>query len=377
MLARLKPFAWPIAIAVLAAAVYTARISKEMVDFDVYRTAATRALHAEPLYRAEDGHYEFKYLPAFALAMAPFALIGEEAAKVVWYAVSVGLLMALVRWSVSGLPSRHLSPVALTWITVIFMAKFYAHELTLGQANSLLGVLLVAALLAVQIDRPVAAGVLVGIAAFVKPYALIMLPWLAAGYGAGAVLATLGVLAFGLLLPAAAYGWTGNVQLIADWWQTVRASTAPTLTGNDNISFAAMWAKWLGQGQLSAVLAAATGALAVGLAILVWRRRRHVAEPEYLEWALLMVLIPLLSPQGWDYVLLLGTPAVVCMADRWRTESAGWRVFFGATLVLLGLTIFDLMGRALYGRFMALSIVTVAAIAVLLSLAHLRARRAA
>jgi hypothetical protein len=35
------------------------------------------------------------------------------------------------------------------------------------------------------------------------------------------------------------------------------------------------------------------------------------------------------------------------------------------------------MGRALYGRFMALSIVTVAAIAVLLSLAHLRARRAA
>jgi hypothetical protein len=377
VLARVKPLAWPVAISVLAAAVYTARISKEMVDFDVYRTAATRALHAEPLYRAEDGHYEFKYLPAFALAMTPFALVREDTAKVIWYAVSVGLLMALVRWSVFGLPSRHRSPVALTWITVIFMAKFYAHELTLGQANILLGALLVAALLAVQIDRPVAAGVLVGAAAFVKPYALIMLPWLAASYSLAAVVAALGVLAFGLVLPAAAYGWTGNAQLITDWWHTVRASTVPNLTGNDNISFAAMWTKWLGQGQLSAVLAAATGALAVGLAILVWRRRHHVADPEYLEWSLLMLLIPLLSPQGWDYVLLLGTPAVVCMADRWRTESAGWRVFFAATLAVLGLTVFDLMGRALYGRFMALSVVTVAAIAVLLSLAHLRARRAA
>ena len=377
MLARLKPLAWPIAIAVLASVAYTARISTEMVDFGVYRTAATRALHGEPLYRPADGHYEFKYLPAFAIAMAPFALVREETAKVIWFAVSVGLLMALVRWSVSGLPGRHRSPVVLTWIAVLFMAKFYAHELTLGQANILLGALLVAALLAVQIDRPVAAGVFVGLAVFVKPYALIMLPWLAAGYGAGPVLAALGVLAFGLVLPAAAYGWTGNLQLIADWWQTVRDSTAPNLTGADNISFAAMWAKWIGTGELSAALAATTGALAVGLAILIWRRRSSISEPEYLEWSFLMLLIPLLSPQGWDYVLLLGTPAIVCLADRSGTVAAGWRVFFGVSLAVLGLTIFDIMGRALYGRFMALSIVTVAAIFVLVSLAHLRVRHLA
>ncbi len=377
MLARLKPIAWPLSIALLAAAVYTARISREMVDFGVYRTAAERALRAEPLYRAEDGHFEFKYLPAFAVAMAPFALVREETAKVVWFAASVGLLMVLVRWSVSGLPSRHRSPKTLTWLTVLFMAKFYAHELTLGQANILLGALLVAALLAAQIDRPVVAGVFVGLAAFVKPYALIMVPWLAVGYGAAPVLATAGVVAFGLVLPAASYGWTGNLQLVADWWHTVRDSTAPNLTGNDNISFAAMWAKWLGPGELAAGLAATTGTLAVALAILVWIGRRHVAEPEYLEWAMLMLLIPLLSPQGWDYVLLLGTPAAVCMLDRWGVVSLGWRIFFGATLAVVGLTIFDIMGRALYSRFMALSVVTVGAVGMLVALAHLRARRVA
>ena len=37
-----------------------------LVDFVVPRTAAERFLAHEPLYRPEDGHYQYKYLPAFA-----------------------------------------------------------------------------------------------------------------------------------------------------------------------------------------------------------------------------------------------------------------------------------------------------------------------
>jgi hypothetical protein len=40
----------------------------------------------------------------------------------------------------------------------------------------------------------------------------------------------------------------------------------------------------------------------------------------------------------------------------------------------MGLTLFDVMGRALYGRFMALSVVTVAAIGAAVALTHLRWR---
>ena len=146
----------------LAAAIYQARMQREMVDFDVYRTAADRALSGEPLYRPADGHYQFKYLPAFALAMAPFALVDREAAKVIWFALSAGLLTAFVRWSVRALPERRRSERVLLWLTVLFMAKFYAHELMLGQTNILLGALLVGALLAVQVDQPYIAGVLIG-----------------------------------------------------------------------------------------------------------------------------------------------------------------------------------------------------------------------
>jgi hypothetical protein len=334
-------------------------------------------LDAEPLYRAADGHYQFKYLPVFAMAMAPLALVEIETAKVVWFAGSVGLLTAFVRWAVSGLPARNRSMLALSWITVIFMGKFYAHELTLGQANILLGSLLVAGLLAMRIDKPVAAAVLATSAGLVKPYALILVPWLVAGYGWRVAAASAGVLGAGLIVPAVVYGWSGNLELLAAWYATVTSTTAPNLTSADNVSFAAMWAKWIGPGRTAAALAATTAVASLGLVVHLWWRRGPTEEPEYLEWAALMLLIPLLSPQGWDYVLLLGTPAVVCLVDRWHLAAREWRVFTGASLALMGLTIFDLMGRDLYARFMAASLVTVAALAVLACLVHLRYRQLA
>lgn len=343
-----------------------------MADFAVYRTAAARALAAEPLYQGDDGHYQFKYLPAFAMAMAPFASLDREAAKAIWFALSAGLLTAFVRWSVRGLPERRRSERVLAGLAVLFMAKFYAHELTLGQTNIMLGCLLAAALLAVQIDQPMVAGALIGVAAFVKPYALILLPWLAFTYGLSAALSCGVVLVLGLLLPVVRYGWSGNLTLLAEWYRTVTVSTAPNLTNPDNISLAAMWAKWIGPGATAAGMTVVSSAGALGLVAAVWLRRLRVSSPDYLEFALIMILIPLLSPQGWDYLLLLATPAVVCLMDRWHETSTGWRVVSGVALILMSFTLFDLMGRSLYANFMARSIVTVAAAGLAVSVAQLR-----
>jgi hypothetical protein len=372
--AALRPLVWPLIVAVLTVAAYNLRIRREMVDFNVYWTAASRAMQAEPLYRAEDGHYQFKYLPAFAVGLAPFAMIDRETAKAIWFALSVGLLVAFVRWSVVGVPERRRAPRVLTWLAILFMAKFYAHELTLGQANILLGAMLVGALLAVQIEMPQAGGALIGAAVFVKPYAIILVPWLAFSHGARPALVALGVVGAGLALPAVLYGWPGNIELLRAWLATVTASTAPTLLGADNISLAAMWAKWIGVGRLASGLATATAGAMIGFVALAWHRRRTIGEPDYLEVALLMLLIPLLSPQGWDYVLLLATPAVILLMDRWEDLARGWRLATVTTLAVMGLTMFDVMGRALYSRFMALSIVTVCAIGVAALLVRLRRR---
>jgi hypothetical protein len=369
--ARLRLLAWPLALIVLGGWLYGAKIRDEMVDFGVYRTAAERALHGEALYRPSDGHYQFKYLPVFALVMTPLALVDLEGGKVIWFALSAGLLTAFLRWSVRGLPERRRSERALMWLTVLFMAKFYAHELTLGQTNILLGTLLMAGLLATQVDQPRIAGVLIGLAVFIKPYALLLIPWLAFSYGAAAA-ASLAVIAAGLLLPTVVYGWSGNVDLLVQWFQTVTTTTESNLLGSDNVSLAAMWAKWLGIGRPAAALATvSTGAL-LGLVAVTWLRRRTVDNPDYLEYALLMLIVPLLSPQGWDYVLLLGTPAVVCVLDRFPEFSRPWKAVALAALTLMGLTVFDLLGRALYAQVMAFSVVSVAAVGTALSLTQAR-----
>ena len=121
------------------------------------------------------------------------------------------------------------------------------------------------------------------------------------------------------------YGWTGNLDLLGELVRTLRTSTTPNLLNNDNVSIAAMWAKWVGPGSLATGFAWLTIAGTLALAIDVWRRRQAVPAPDYLESALLMLLIPLLSPQGWDYVLLLATPAVVCLVDRWREFTRLWQ----------------------------------------------------
>ena len=372
MTARLRPFVFLIAISVCAIVVYNVRIRREMVDFITWRRAVVRGLDAEPLYRPEDGHYQFKYLPTFALLMAPFGWLDPETGKMVWFAIEVVLLVALVRWSVAALPERRLSQRTLVWFAIVLMAKFYAHELLLGQTNLLLAVLILSGLLAVQNARPMTAGGLIGLAVFVKPYALILFPWLLVTQRWPAAATAAGVVAIGLLLPSVVYGWSGNLDLLGEWLRTVRDSTPSNLLNNDNVSIAAMWAKWVGPGALATGFASLTIVGALALAIVAWRRRRAVAAPEYLEGALLMLLIPLLSPQGWDYVLLLATPAVVCLVDRWREFTRFWQWGLGVALALMSLTMFDIMGRALYGRFMALSLISVCALAIAAGLVRAR-----
>jgi alpha-1,2-mannosyltransferase len=369
---RLRPLIVLIAIAVCAIVVYDARIRREMVDFLTWRGAVVRALDAEPLYRPDDGHYQFKYLPAFALLMAPFGWLDPETGKMIWFAVEVLLLVALVRWSVAALPQRRLSQRTLALFVVLLMAKFLAHELLLGQTNLLLAVLLLSGLRAAQSARPMTAGSLTALAVFVKPYALIMFPWLLITQRWTAAATAAGVVTAGLLLPSVVYGWSGNFDLLGDWWRTVTESTPSNLLNSDNVSIAAMWAKWAGPGTVATACTALTILGAFALAIVAWRRRRSVTAPEYLEGALLMLLIPLLSPQGWDYVLLLATPAVVCLVDRWRELTRFWQWSLGVALALMSLTMFDLMGRALYGQFMALSVVSVCALTIAVGLVHLR-----
>ena len=358
-------------------AAFNMRVSRKMPDFEVYHTAGARALAAEPLYRAEDGHFQFKYLPAFALFAAPLAKVPLPAAKGAWFATSAVLMLLLLGLSLRALPEIRRPPVVLVSVTFLAMAKFYAHELVLGQVNLLCAVLVVLALVLMRSGREAPAGLLLALAVVVKPYAVIFVPWLVTRRHRRALATMAAGLVVLLLLPAARYGWDGNLHLLGDWWQTVTTTTAPNLTNQDNVSLSAMFTKWLGANSTAQILAAITGAILLTLTGVVIAGRGTLPVTDTLEGSLVLLLIPLLSPQGWDYVFLIGTPAVMLLVNYLPSLPRGLRFAAIAAIAVVAFSIFDLMGRSAYSAFMALSLITVCVLVEVAAVITLRFRRAA
>ena len=98
---RLKPVLSTLVVILAAgAAGYGAvRLNRpELVDFAVPRVAAVRFLAHEPLYRPEDGHYQFKDLPAFAAVMVPFTWPSKPVAEVIWFTLTAAMTWVFLRW---------------------------------------------------------------------------------------------------------------------------------------------------------------------------------------------------------------------------------------------------------------------------------------
>ncbi len=367
------------AAVVLLALLFAGKVSRKMPDFEVYWTAAVRARAAEPLYRVEDGHYQYKYLPAFAILAIPAGFVPLPIAKAVWFTISILLFAALVALSLALLPEARKPAWLLVTIALVAMLKFFGHEVVLGQVNALLAVIVVLALLAIRRGHETAAGLLVALAVVVKPYAIIFFPWLIARRRAGpwALGAAAAGLAVAVAAPALVYGVRGSIELHLAWWRTVTESTAPNLTNSDNVSIAAMYAKWIGAGHTASVLTIVTIAIVLGAAAFVCRRRSTLPFPEGLEGSLLLTSIPLLSPQGWDYVFLVSTPAIVFLGNYEDRLPLVLRILAIVAVATIGLSLFDLMGRAAYSAFMAWSVITVCYFVVIAALCALRVRAVA
>jgi len=361
----------------LLAALFAYKASAKMPDFEVYWRAGGRAAAAEPLYRQEDGHYQHKYFPAFAVLFIPAALLPLNVAKALWFAVAVALLGAVLALSLALLPRRRKPAWLLVFATIIVMAKFYGHELVLGQVNLLLAAILLAATHSSIRGRAGIGGTLVALAVIVKPYALIFVPWLAARRDVRALVAAAAGIVLSVLLTAVLYGVGGTVDLHREWWKTVVESTPPNLLNQDNVSVAAMYAKWIGPSATAAGLAVVTAGALLAVAGVVFALRRHVPSPEGLEASLLLTLIPFLSPQGWDYVFLVSTPAVMYLLNYERDLPAPVRIATIAALATIGFSLYDVMGRRAYAAFMALSIISVCYLVLIGALLALRVRRAA
>ena len=296
---------------------------KDMSDFGVCYQAGGRILAGETLYRASDGHLQFKYAPLSAVLYAPLTLLPRRTADAVWFAVILGLLLTCFALAYRALAPPRRSAAFLLGLSVLVLGKFIGREFILGQVNLLILSLILAALLAFQKGRDGQAGLLWALSLFFKPYALVFLPYFILKKRFRMAAAGLLTAAAGLALPALFYGWSGNGRILGEWVRTLRQSTAVLLEVGDNASLYAFLAKHLGPGALSTGLFLGLAALlALSVLWLLNTTRGGIAPyPETLDFAYLLVLVPLLSPLGWYYNYLYGLAAVVLVLNDFPRMS--------------------------------------------------------
>lgn len=372
---------WRIVVAALLVAVgiwvFVARALPRMPDFEVYWRAGGRAAAAEPLYQPADGDYQFKYFPAFAILSIPLALLPLDVAKALWFTVSVAALAALLSLNAAVLPFRRKPKWLLITVTVIALGKYYAEDLVLGQINTLVALAVTCTILALRRGREAFAGSVVAIAILLKPYALILVPWIIARRRLPAIATLAAGLAVGWALPAMVYGVDGAAALHSDWWRTVTATTEGTLLHSDNVSLASMWSKWLGVGRAAGALATVSSIALVAAAGAAFLRRNQAARPDGLEAALLIAITPLVSPQGWDYVLILATPALAYVVNDFDRLPRLLRASTTVAIAAVGLTLYDLLGRQLLYALLDLAVITIGMTLVIAAVLSLRMRKLA
>src|SRR5260221_877113 len=100
-------------------------------------------------------------------------------------------------------------------------------------------------------------------------------------------------------------------------------------------------------------------------------------ESCFIEESRLLLHVTLRAQTGWDYVLLIGPPAVMLLVNDRASLPRGLRVAAIAAIAVVAFSIYDVMGRPAYSFFMGLSVITVCVLVEIAALVTLRFRRAA
>jgi hypothetical protein len=356
---------------------YLVHIQKDMSDFGVCYKNGQRIIRGETLYRLSDGHLQFKYAPVSALIYAPLALLPYETAKVIWYILEICLLFAVFWVSYKLLPSRLKGPWFVLGLSFLALLKFIGREIELGQVNILIIFVLIMMLRTVVKKKDVSAGILWGISLFVKPYALIFLPYFILKKRFKLIATGLIVLIVGLALPVLTFGFKGNLLVLKEWAFTLSRSTPGQIAAGDTASlYAFLWKILPGHPDFWTMFLWLVIGSAVGV-VFLWMmgegRKRDLNMPEILEAAFLMILIPFFSPLSWNYNYLYSVLAVVLILNYWPRFPLAWKYVLAVDLILIGATLQEVLGKTLFRFYTYNSLIVINFLIVLAALAYIRA----
>lgn len=314
--------------------VKTIRNSKPNMDYNTWYTAGHLVREGKPIYPPEIKHFQhnFYYPPAIAtLFYAPISYAGKVGLVLILCALSAaGHLVAswLSVYFVTGrIRGQHL---ALYIVPYVLSLPFWWDIYILGQLNlTLLGVMMLG-FLALEHQRPIAAGVWLALSAAAKAFpltAIVYLIWRRYWLAAGSMLATL-VLVL-VILPSPIRGFDRNWQELTTWTDRMLLNnTGQTLAnqpgrafryGNQTLvsvvhrltrplpvgdaSDGAMTVNFVNISARSAFLIcfALAGAMCLAFVWAMPARRDRTRRTNAIEFSILLILIVVFSPKAGSY----------------------------------------------------------------------------
>ncbi|MBN1225072.1 MAG: DUF2029 domain-containing protein [Candidatus Aminicenantes bacterium] len=361
--------------------VFFFKVKDEMIDFQVNYVAGKRLRWAETLYRFEDEHYMFKYLPSSAFLYLPLSYLPLKSAKMVWYFLTIicagFIILISYRLLANGEKSKYLLVLPL-----LITLRYYSRELFLGQINTLvtLSLLLMTWYIVSESKEPtpkkdIFAGFFWGLGMAMKPYAVIFFPYLIIKKKWRSLASGIIFLGAALLAPAMFYGFRGNYVVLKEWYSTLARTTPQLLSSLDNISLIACFTKWTGDPQLSLVLSTTFISLLAVMILAVILMGRELPRASVLECGLCLMVIPLVSPLGWDYTLLTATLGIMLLIRYYPAFTLFARILLLVNFVLITFAFYDLLGKEMYTTFMQWSVTTVNFLILCGYLAYLRIKK--
>jgi len=274
-------------------------------DYEAYARAAQRLLDGLPLYDpAVDlagGFAIYLYPPPFAVAFAPFVLLGDPAGLYAWTALLIGSAVAAVA----------LMPVSMSlrWTMLLLAGLSWPllYSFKLGQVGPILVLLFVLGWR--WLDRPVALGATIAVGALVKVQPALLGGWaLLTGRPRAAAVAAVGVaIVVVVTLPLV------GVAAWSDYVAILRTVSEPVTTPHNFTVGAVLYQA----GVPADTAAIVQWAVVIGtLAVVVVAALRLSAEASFM---VAVVATQLLSPLLWDHYA-----AVLLVPTAWLLARGAW-----------------------------------------------------
>jgi alpha-1,2-mannosyltransferase len=342
-------------------------------DFEVFWSAGARFMAGDPLYPAVPIDVAFLYPPFAAWLFQFLAQLPLDTASRA-FAIVNSVLYFAVMW-LSGVALSTAYPESRWRLGLAVGVTFtfpYAQWNTLwGQSNLLVLVLVLGAIVSIQRDRLMLAGVALAIAAGIKVIPAIFGVWLVLRFGRRAVL---GLVLGTVLVVSVPLLWRGPSQGMADLAAFVDSVLRGFLTGGvrvraDNYNLATLVYGVLGslpangtwQAPYFVVDAGETiraivyriltlTALGGWVTVLLLRRKRN--EPwSLVEVTATFLLAAMVSGVTWNHhlVTLLFVMAVL-VVELGRQASGRWLLVLSTALLVTGSVGRDVVGSFLYGQ---------------------------